>query len=85
MPPKVTMAISARLLASESAASVSLSVIRPSFNSAMGCPVIEPDVSSSNTQGTRGSGLSANSLASNPAYSIWSLMGSHLAWGFLNF
>ena len=46
---------------------------------------IEPDVSSSNTQGTRGSGLSANSLASKPAYSIWSLIGSHLAWGFLNF
>ena len=55
-------ALSTRFMAKESAASSSLKVVKPAFNSAIGCPCIDPDTSSSNRHGQRGSGLSANSV-----------------------
>src|SRR5687767_1362523 len=67
-PPNVTMATSTRVLARVSAASVSLKVTGPSFRAAIGGPSIDPDVSSNNTQGERGSGFSAKLLDPNAGW-----------------
>ena len=58
--PKPTMPISTRLAAMLSLITSFLKATKPAFNSSMGLPCIEPEVSSSRRHGQRGSGLSAN-------------------------
>jgi len=67
--PKVTIANSTRLMASASAANSSLKATRPLFNSVIGEPCIEWEVSSNSRHGQRRSGLSAKSFAPNGTWS----------------
>src|SRR5438046_375592 len=58
------MATSTRREASASFIKSFLKARKPSFKAVMAAPCIEPEVSTNNTQGQRGSGFSANSTAS---------------------
>src|SRR5579871_1235046 len=62
---KAIIATSTRLAASASCSSASRKAIKPRFSSAIGSPAMELEVSSSSTQGQRGSGLTANSTNSS--------------------